>query len=204
MLLNNYSVLSIRPLSLLAISLFLAACANEPYVVLLDNPDGTTGKISVNTAKGSTVLEKTKQATSMKDTSGKTFIVSDAQLTADFGSTLAASPMNPKIFLLYFEKGSSTLTKESQDTIPAILAEIKKHPAPDISVIGHSDTKGNDKLNEQISFERADTIGKLIQQESKLPVDKVSIESHGEKNLLIKTPDDTDEPRNRRVEVSVR
>jgi outer membrane protein OmpA-like peptidoglycan-associated protein len=203
-MLPNYSVPPIRPLSLLAISLCLAACANEPYVVLLDNPDGTTGKISVNTANGSTVLEKTKQATSMKDTSGKTFIVSDARLTADFGPALGASPMNPKTFLLYFEKGTSTLTKESQETIPAILAEIKKHPAPDISVIGHSDTKGNDKLNEQISFERADAIGKLIQQESKLPVDKVSIESHGEKNMLIKTPDETDEPRNRRVEVSVR
>ena len=201
---SNYSILPIRPLSLLAISLCLAACTNEPYVVLLDNPDGTTGKISVNTAKGSTVLEKTKQATSMKDSSGKTFIVSDAQLTTDFGSTLSASPMNPKIFLLYFEKGTSTLTKESQETIPAILAEIKKHPAPDISVIGHSDTKGDDKLNEKISFERADAIGKRIQQESQLPVDKVSIQSHGEKNLLIKTPDDTDEPRNRRVEVSVR
>ncbi len=203
-MLSKYSSLPIRPFSLLAISLCLVACANEPYVVLLDNPDGTTGKILVDTANGPTVLEKTKQAISMKDTSGKTFTVSDAQLTTDFGSTLAASPMNPKAFLLYFETGSSALTKASQDTIPVILAEIKKHPAPDISVIGHSDTMGNDELNEKISFERADAIGKLIQQESKLPVDKVFIESHGEKNLLVKTPDDTDEPRNRRVEVSVR
>jgi outer membrane protein OmpA-like peptidoglycan-associated protein len=203
-MLSKYSSLPIRSLSLLVISLCLAACASEPYVVLLDNPDGTTGKISVNTAKGSTVLEKNRQATSMKDTAGKTFIVSDARLTADFGRALGASPINPKTFLLYFEKGTSTLTKESQDTIPAILAEIKTHPAPDISVIGHSDTKGDDKLNEKISFERADAIGKRIQQESQLPVDKVSIESHGEKNLLVKTPDDTDEPRNRRVEVSVR
>lgn len=203
-MLSNYSSPLIRPLSLLALSLCLAACASEPYVVLLDNPDGTTGKISINTTSGSTVLDKTRQAASMKTTDGKTFVVNDVQLTTDFGKALGASPMNPKIFLLYFEKGTSTLTKESQETIPAILDEIKKHPAPDISVIGHSDTMGNDERNEKISFERADTIGKRIQQESQLPVDKVSIESHGEKNLLIKTPDETDEPGNRRVEISVR
>ena len=32
----------------------------------------------------------------------------------------------------------------------------------------------------------------------------LQVTSHGEKNLLVSTPDETEEPRNRRVEVTVR
>lgn len=191
-------------LRVLAVSLCLVACASEPYIVLLDNDDGTTGKVLVKASKGTTLLEKTKQATIMGDTVGNTFIVTEQQLQTDFGAALAAKPIPAKIFLLYFEKGSSTLTKASLDKIPEIVAEIKRRPAPDISVIGHSDTMGNDRENEKLSLERAALASDLMIKETQLPVEKVSVDSHGEKNLLIKTPDETEEPRNRRVEVTVR
>jgi len=41
-------------------------------------------------------------------------------------------------------------------------------------------------------------------QQNRLHVIHITIESHGEKNPLVPTPDDTEEPRNRRVEVTVR
>jgi len=37
-----------------------------------------------------------------------------------------------------------------------------------------------------------------------LPDVPLSVESHGERNLLVATPDETDEPRNRCVEVTLR
>jgi len=35
-------------------------------------------------------------------------------------------------------------------------------------------------------------------------VDAVVVESHGKRNLLVPTPDETPEPRNRRVEITIR
>ena len=58
-------------------------------------------------------------------------------------------------------------------------------------------------MNEQLGMERARQVGTLLTGLN-LTVDKVAIESHGEKNLLVATPDNTDEPRNRRVEITVR
>jgi outer membrane protein OmpA-like peptidoglycan-associated protein len=41
-------------------------------------------------------------------------------------------------------------------------------------------------------------------KEKGLKARELTVESHGERNQLVKTPDNTQEPRNRRVEVSVR
>jgi len=41
-------------------------------------------------------------------------------------------------------------------------------------------------------------------KEKGLKARELTVESHGERNPLVKTPDNTQEPKNRRVEVSVR
>ena len=53
-------------------------------------------------------------------------------------------------------------------------------------------------------MERARQIAALVGRGSKLEASSISVESHGEKNLLVATPDNTAEPRNRRVEVTIR
>ncbi len=73
----------------------------------------------------------------------------------------------------------------------------------DVSIIGHSDTVGKAEANAALALKRAQAIGDLLKEKG-LKVEALSIESHGESNLLVKTPDETPEPRNRRVEVSIR
>jgi outer membrane protein OmpA-like peptidoglycan-associated protein len=50
--------------------------------------------------------------------------------------------MVPKHFLLYFEKGTTQLTLESEAILPQILQAIKDRNSVNIDVIGHSDTAG--------------------------------------------------------------
>lgn len=190
---------------LITLVLGLAGCAKN-YVVLLPNDDGTIGKVVVTGREGVTLLEKDHEGAAIDGPAGKTFEVSDKQIAEDFGDALAASPPKPVSYLLYFKTGTDILTPASQANLPKIFAEIRKRPAPDISIIGHTDTVGDADLNARLSLLRARSTAKMIGQlgRSVISADRISITSHGEKNLLVPTPDNTDEPRNRRVEIAVR
>jgi len=184
------------------IGLGLNACS-QSYIVLLPEDDGSLGKVQVTTKEGTTVLEKSHEGAVIGGETGKTFVVSEKKINEDFGSALSASPKKPISFYLYFEGGGANLTEASAADVPKIIEEISKRPAPDISIIGHTDTVGNEKDNARLSLERAKSVVSLLDK-GKLDADKISVVSHGEKNLLIPTPDETNEPRNRMVEVTVR
>lgn len=196
--------LSQRPKQIvsLLLALGLSACS-QSYVVLLAEDNGKLGKIEVTTPQGITVVENDRSAVNMEGAAGKTFPVEEEQIQADFGSALSTSPKLPQSFYLYFEGGGATLTAESMQTIPAVIDEIKRRTAVDISVIGHSDTVGDDQTNTRLSMERAQSIATLF-TEAIPDASKITVDSHGEKNLVVPTPDNTDEPKNRCVEVYVR
>ncbi|MEI7613102.1 MAG: OmpA family protein [Betaproteobacteria bacterium] len=183
--------------------LILSGCASKSYVVLLPNDDGTTGKVVVSTAAGTTQLENKNEGALLTGTAGKPFVVSEEKIAKDFGAALAASPKKPITFPLYFETGGTRLTPASQADIPKVLNEISSRPAPDISIIGHTDTAGDADANYRLGLTRARTVAEIIGT-TRISADRVTIESHGERNPLIRTPNNTDEPRNRRVEVTVR
>jgi outer membrane protein OmpA-like peptidoglycan-associated protein len=184
-----------------AIALTLSGCAKS-YLVLLEDHDGSTGKVTFNGAGGETLVEQAGYGAAL-DNSKTVFKVEQQQINKDFGKALASEPVLPEIFLLYFETGGTKLTAESAALIPKIIEAAGKHPAADISVIGHTDTVGDAEKNEKLANERALQVSKLFDP-SKLDVKEVAVTSHGEKNLLIKTADDISEPRNRRVEVTIR
>jgi outer membrane protein OmpA-like peptidoglycan-associated protein len=195
--------LILSALSALAVTL-VAGCQTKPvsYVALLDNPDGTTGKIVVAGKQGEQTVDKAKHGVPL-DGSQAAAPVSDEQLQRDFGAALAARPQLPERFLLYFESGGAVLTAESAALLPKIVESIAKRPSVDISIIGHSDTMGKADTNAALALKRAQAIAELL-KEKDIRTAELSIESHGEANLLVRTPDETPEPRNRRVEISIR
>ncbi|HXE36825.1 MAG TPA: OmpA family protein [Azonexus sp.] len=184
---------------MLLVAMLLGGCAPTSYVVLLPSPDGSVGEVVVRGQKGEQVLTKAGQAGSLD---GEAVRVGDQQIKKDFAATMAALPKMPARFLLYFSAGT-TLTAESEALIPKIIADASTRPAVDISVIGHTDTMANEPYNNQLALKRASKVSELL-SENGLKANSVSIESHGKRNLLVPTPDNTYEPRNRRVEVSVR
>jgi outer membrane protein OmpA-like peptidoglycan-associated protein len=191
-------------LMIFVVLLFAAGCTtHKSYVVLMENADGTTGKLAVTGAGGEVVLEKPRTAADLDGRAGAPFAVAEDVLKRDFGPALAAQPPLPESFLLYYKTGGTVLTEESRALIPAVLKATGKHPAPDVSVIGHTDTIGDSAANEKLALQRAQAVAEIIQRAG-LQVHDLTVTSHGEKNLLIPTPDNTDEPRNRRVEVTVR
>lgn len=171
----------------------------KSYVVLLPSPDGTVGEVVVKGDKGEQALKKTGQAATIN---GLPLQVDDKQIKDDFGKAMAALPAIPVRFVLTFASGT-TLSRESVALIPKIVAEAQARVAVDVTVTGHTDTLQSAEYNDQLGLRRATKVAELLRSQG-LKANTLSIESNGERFLLVSTPDNTFEPKNRRVEVSVR
>lgn len=202
---------TVRCLSGLLVLGLLGACASPPppkapvapdYVVLLSNADGSVGKVLIQGQKGSQTLDAAGLGAALNGGVAPA-PVSQAQLLKDFGEALNARPMAPEQFYLYFETGGAKLTAESLALIPTILDKVQARESADVSVVGHSDTVGKADANARLAYQRATAIARLLRERG-MQSATLSIESHGESNLLVATPDETPEPRNRRVEISIR
>lgn len=180
----------------------LGGCAQKSYVALLESPDGTTGQVIVKSNKGEQVISTARQGAPL-DGSSAPAPVDEAKLKKDFADAMAARPLPADHFQLYFESGGAVLTADSGAMLPKIVEAASKRPAVDISVIGHTDTVGKADQNEALALKRANTVAELLKAKG-LKAHALTVESHGERNLLVKTPDETAEPRNRRVEISIR
>jgi peptidoglycan-associated lipoprotein len=104
--------------------------------------------------------------------------------------------------LLYFNQGSE-LTAESKQVLARLLERAKARTSLDISVIGHTDTQGASAANQALALARANAMAEQLRGLG-LQDAVMLVESHGEHNLLVPTADEVAEPRNRRVEITLR
>lgn len=187
------------------VHVFMMDDGPKQIVVLLAEEDGSTGSVVVSSGDQTLSLDQAGQATefSVSKPPSEAYVLSADRISSLFGDALAAQPKLPRQFLLYFQHNSNDLVPDSAAALPEILYEIKERPVPQIVIIGHTDTKGSTSYNQQLGFERAQLIYDAIVSIGADP-SQIRIESHGESNLLVNTPDDVLEPKNRRVEVSVR
>ena len=190
-------------LTIAVVSLVLGACAPKAYVVLLPNPDGTTGRIIVTGPEGEAEIAEAGQAASLDKARPETFQLSDSEIEKTFSGALQAQPVSPAVFVLYFELGGTRLTPESEALLSEVLAEVSRRPGADISIVGHTDTAGGAEENRWLGLERAEFVRGRVVADG-LDLERVETASHGEGNPLVATADNVLEPRNRRVEITVR
>jgi outer membrane protein OmpA-like peptidoglycan-associated protein len=194
-----------RVLALLCFAVVLSGCATGNYVVLLESPDGTTGAVVIEDAKGETRLDRNHQGAVIgaRGFGSGPFEVGELRIARDFSEALAAQPALPQRFQLYFKSGSAELTAESEKAMEEVVETIRQRGPSAVSVIGHTDTLSGPRWNEQLGLSRAQAVADMLRNRH-IEVIDLRVASHGERNLLIKTPDGVSEPRNRRVEISVR
>lgn len=188
--------------------LLLSSCAStaKNMVVLQSDPDGKTGEVVVSNRGGSQVLTRSGHTTEITNATAapsKPVQAESGQIAKTFGPALAALPDPPVRYILYFQSSSANLTEDSEKLIAQILASVKARQSTDLSIIGHTDRKGSRQGNYRLGLERALAIKKLLVSKGVDP-SIIETESHGEDNPLIKTEDEVADPRNRRVEVTVR
>ena len=189
---------------LLALAGLIAGCAKprNDLVVVLPEQGGKVGAVVVKDGKNETVLDSAYASARTERGGIKAGPSNAEEVNKSFGPALAAQPARPVSLILYFTEGS-TLSDESKAVVEKMLSEIAKRPAAEITVIGHTDTIGNDAYNDKLSLERAQAVREILIGMG-VSAQNVTAAGRGKRELLVPTADNVNEPRNRRVELSVR
>ena len=175
-------------------------------IALLPDPEsGVTGHARATNEFGTANLATARAATQVTSDGppGAISTLSEADVTRLFGPALAALPPEPQHFTLYFAFESDALTDESSRKVPEILAAVKRLAVPEVVVIGHTDTLGDAGANVALGLKRARSVQGIL-VDAGIPPQLIEVASHGEADQLVKTRNNRAEPRNRRVEISVR
>lgn len=192
-----------RPAAL-ALALLVAGCAvPQGAVVLLPERDGKATAVVISQGAQQVSLGQAYAAAHLTSGGPQAYQSSAQEVQAYFASALAAQPLPPTQFTLYFVDGKDEFTDESKKTIDGIFAAIAERPVPDLLVIGHTDKVGTDAFNDVLSRQRAEVV-RLALLARGVAADKVMTIGRGKREPVVPTADGVAEPRNRRVEIQVR
>jgi OOP family OmpA-OmpF porin len=104
---------------------------------------------------------------------------------------------------LYFLLDQVVFTDESEQESHEIYQKILNRKPSEVFISGHTDTSASNNYNEALSQRRAERVKQDLVKAG-LAEDIITITSEGEYRLLVSTPDETVEVRNRRVEITLR
>jgi len=186
-------------------ALLVTGCSStKTFVVLLPEESGAPSAVTVGQGTQTTVLD-TPMTGATVDGSGniEKAAVTPVEVQKIFGAALAAQPPKSITFILYFATASSDVTPESRPALDALFAEVAKREAVEVQVTGHTDRVGTQADNDRLSLERAQAIRDMLIQRG-IKATFIRAVGRGDREPLVPTPAGQPEPKNRRVEVTVR
>ncbi len=132
--------------------------------------------------------------------------------SAPTGGAPAAAPSAPAAAVegsgaidlsVQFASGRADLTPAARRTLD-ILGQALNTPQlgkARIRIEGHTDTTGTREANLALSWQRATVAVSYLQEHFGIPAGRLEAVGRGQDDLLIRTSENVDEPRNRRVHV---
>lgn len=99
-----------------------------------------------------------------------------------------------------FDTGSASLKPAALTTFNKIATILQDYESTVVHVVGHTDTTGSAQFNQGLSERRAASVGSVLTGQGVLP-SRIRQEGRGERELLVRTADNVNEARNRRVDI---
>jgi len=185
---------------------------NPSATVILLNNGKVHNAVLLSTDKGSLSLDKEREYSDLSNKNrapSPPEIMSKKELNRRMGDVLSISIQKPLSYILNFKKGKMELNSSSQKQIGNIVRSIINRVPCRVDVIGHTDTTGVKEENIQTSFQQANYVQSILKKEIlKVLSNKKDIilktKGYGEEDQLIPTPDNTEEDKNRNVEVFIK
>lgn len=194
-----------RVLLVSSVLALVSACAPLSRVTLLPEADGRATAVQVQGTGGANQVLDQPYAVAAVQRQGS---VDREQTTADavqkqHGALLALPLLQAQRFVLQFEPGTATLTPDSQAQLPGILAQAQALPGGELVVVGHTDRTGSPQVNDVLSLQRAQAVRALLVEQG-FQSELIEAVGRGEREPVVPTEANVDEPRNRRAEIIVR
>ena len=104
--------------------------------------------------------------------------------------------------MVFFDTNSTTLSQQSAMTVTEAVSVAKSTANAKVTVTGYTDTDGAPAYNQQLSVRRADAVKNALVSGGITP-QSITVTGAGEGGLLIDTPDQTKNEKNRRVQIVV-
>jgi outer membrane protein OmpA-like peptidoglycan-associated protein len=189
---------------LIAPALLLAGCAApQGVVVLLPPADARATAVQVAQGEKQLTLDQPYAGATLNRSGPQAYASSPQDVAARFGAALAAMPLAPAQFTLYFVEGKDEFTDDSKKAIDGVFTEVAQRPVPDVLVIGHTDKVGTDAYNDVLSRQRAEVVRSALLIRG-ITVERIVTIGRGKREPVVPTAEGVAEPRNRRVEIQVR
>lgn len=175
-------------------------CKFKTIILLAENKKDHNA-IVVATEQDSRVIDKARDYTMIKSKNDFPRLyksMSDEDMKSIFPDVLESNDV--KVFTMYFHSRDFV----NVDTkLNEIIEFVKNNKDSYIQIIGHTDSKGAQAYNEELAKKRAEVVALKIKK-SGVKYLHIQVESYGESNLAVKTPDGVSEALNRRVEILIR
>jgi len=191
-----------RLLAAIAAVACVAGCAQQALVIVFPDADGHAGAVTLADGKNEVLLDKPYAAGEIRSGKARAADVKPDEARKIFSDALAAQPILPAHFVLYFLPNSDRLTTDSEERYRKMLEDVRRRPVPEVEAIGHTDTVGNQQLNQRLSLQRAVAVREQLKKDGVTA--PISVTGRGKLDPAVATADQVDEPRNRRVVITVR
>ncbi len=187
----------------------LTACASSRnLVVVLPEADGHVGAVVVQAGGSKTVLNAAYAADHLPPGHQRLATADARTVERIFGEALASLPRAPVDFTFHFASNSTELDAAAMKELDGVIAEIAQRKAAEVVITGHTDTVGGDEDNEALSRARAETVRDRLAPvltSHGVPPESVSVAGRGKREPLPgHERDNTEDPLNRRVVITVR
>ena len=184
----------------------VAGCDAMPdRIVLLPNPQGQAGAVIVHSASSSQILNQAYASLNVTANGQMQTGIEDATaVRARYADLLQAMPPRPQSFTVHFLAGSSTdLAPDSAAVVQALKLALRDWPAPQITVVGHTDRTGTPQANDALSVQRAQTVVELLLAQG-VTARQIDAAGRGEREPVEPTAPGVASAANRRVEITLR
>ncbi|PUE10887.1 hypothetical protein B9Z51_00610 [Limnohabitans sp. T6-5] len=171
-------------------------------IILLPSADGSRSAVVVSGAQGDRLIDQPYASLEITPSGSlKNTTLSASEVQARYATLLEVQAPRPRSFLLYFVSGSdSKLTAESEQALAGLQAYLQTRPAPEVTLIGHTDRSGSAAINDALSLKRAQSVRDLVRQAG-VSTDNVPVFGRGSREPIASG---AQEGLNRRVEIHVR
>jgi len=122
---------------------------------------------------------------------------------AEDSSATNPAPSAPSSLVLYFDMGSATIRQRDVALLDQAVRLYRAGNPIVMIVSGSADTTGSPAVNLRLSELRANNVLQGLVSRG-IPIERFQVAAKGQTDLVVPTPPETSEERNRRVEITWR